>query len=115
MVALVFGCVLFIALVFVVWFFCSSFLNKLVLSDSSWSSVYECGFFSSVVNLNCFSVTYFFLLVVFVIFDLEVSLLLNMPMQGLLYNNFFYYYFFLFIVLFTYLIEVFTGYVRWFY
>uniref|UniRef100_A0A0R3WYD2 Cytochrome c oxidase subunit 1 n=1 Tax=Hydatigena taeniaeformis TaxID=6205 RepID=A0A0R3WYD2_HYDTA len=40
------------------------------------------------MKLKCFRFTYFDLLVVFVIFDLEISLLLNMPTQGLMYWSF---------------------------
>lgn len=51
----------------------------------------------------------------FVIFDLEISLLLNMPSQGLLFFNFGYYYLFLVFLLIGYVFELFSGYVCWLY
>nr|QSV08837.1 NADH dehydrogenase subunit 3 [Taenia hydatigena]QSV08849.1 NADH dehydrogenase subunit 3 [Taenia hydatigena]QSV08861.1 NADH dehydrogenase subunit 3 [Taenia hydatigena]QSV08873.1 NADH dehydrogenase subunit 3 [Taenia hydatigena]QSV08885.1 NADH dehydrogenase subunit 3 [Taenia hydatigena] len=115
MIALLFGVVVLFMLIGVIYFFCSSVLNNVVNFGCSWGSVYECGFFSSVLNLNCFSFTYFFLLVMFVVFDLEISLLLNMFGQGLLFYNFFYYYFFLVILFLGFIVELFSGYVRWLY
>nr|YP_010853276.1 NADH dehydrogenase subunit 3 [Metorchis bilis]WGM81695.1 NADH dehydrogenase subunit 3 [Metorchis bilis] len=78
-----------------------------------WVSSFECGFLSQGVVENYFSYTYFFLLVFFVIFDLEVSLLLNMPFQGMLFKNFSYYVFFLFILSLGFGVEVNKGYVNW--
>lgn len=78
-----------------------------------WASPYECGFRASSLRFKCFSFTYFSLLVFFVIFDLEISLLLNMPEQGLLYNKFYYYFFFISILVVGFLLELFLGYVRW--
>nr|UEC44180.1 NADH dehydrogenase subunit 3 [Taenia caixuepengi] len=115
MIALVFGASLFIVLLLVIYFFSSSVLNKLLCSNTSWGSAYECGFFSSINSLNHFSFTYFSLLVVFVIFDLEVSLLLNMPTQGVLYESFVFYYFFIIVLFVSYIVEVFSGYIRWLY
>lgn len=79
----------------------------------SWVSSFECGFVSSPVVENYFSSTYFILLVFFVVFDLEVSLLLNLPLQGVLYKNFFCYSFFLFLLFVGFGFEVFKGYVDW--
>ncbi|PWS21451.1 hypothetical protein DKP78_23505, partial [Enterococcus faecium] len=45
----------------------------------SWLSCFECGFLSGRIVECYFSYTYFILLVFFVVFDLEVSLLLNIP------------------------------------
>nr|YP_007375119.1 NADH dehydrogenase subunit 3 [Taenia martis]BAM76216.1 NADH dehydrogenase subunit 3 [Taenia martis] len=115
MLGLFYVMLVFLILFVVIYFFTSMVLNSLSDIGLSWGSSYECGFFSSVLNLNCFSYTYFFLLVLFVIFDLEISLLLNMPTQGLLFCNFFYYYFFLLILLFGYLVELLFGYVCWSY
>nr|BAP10833.1 NADH dehydrogenase subunit 3 [Taenia sp. MPM<JPN>:20922] len=115
MILVLFSMVLFFVLCYVIYFFCSGLLNKIVSVDFGWGSSYECGFFSSVLNLNCFSFTYFFLLVMFVIFDLEISLLLNMPTQGLLFYNFSYYYLFLILLLIGFVFELFSGYVRWLY
>nr|AEY84584.1 NADH dehydrogenase subunit 3 [Didymobothrium rudolphii]QXU59568.1 NADH dehydrogenase subunit 3 [Didymobothrium rudolphii] len=108
-ILIVFGALLSIILFFTLGFFNKS-LSGCVLS---WASPYECGFNAGYLNFNNFSFTYFSLLVFFVVFDLEISLLLNMPLQGGLYNNFFYYYVFLVILSSGFLIELYSGYVRW--
>nr|NP_114380.1 NADH dehydrogenase subunit 3 [Hymenolepis diminuta]AAK51340.1 NADH dehydrogenase subunit 3 [Hymenolepis diminuta]BAV82498.1 NADH dehydrogenase subunit 3 [Hymenolepis diminuta] len=113
MLSLLFGFVIFICLFLVIYFFSSSLFNKGCLVVVSWASPYECGFSPSSLSFNCFSFTYFSLLVFFVIFDLEISLLLNMPEQGILFNNFYYYYVFLLILGVGFLLEVLMGYVRW--
>nr|WPK96124.1 NADH dehydrogenase subunit 3 [Paranoplocephala sp. 2 MG-2023] len=106
---------IFLLLFIVICFFSSGVFNKLVLSGLYWASPYECGFSSNSLSFNNFSFTYFSLLVFFVIFDLEISLLLNMSEQGLLVNNFFFYYLFLIILLIGFFLEVMLGYVRWSY
>nr|WPK96126.1 NADH dehydrogenase subunit 3 [Paranoplocephala sp. 4 MG-2023]WPK96127.1 NADH dehydrogenase subunit 3 [Paranoplocephala sp. 4 MG-2023] len=111
-----FTCFIIFSLLFIsIYFFSSGLFNKLMSSGLSWASAYECGFSSNSLSFNNFSFTYFSLLVFFVIFDLEISLLLNMPEQGLLLENFFYYYFFLVILLIGFFLEVMLGYVRWSY
>nr|YP_001218763.1 NADH dehydrogenase subunit 3 [Echinococcus oligarthrus]BAF56517.1 NADH dehydrogenase subunit 3 [Echinococcus oligarthrus] len=115
MVVLFFVFFVFFLVCCVIYFFNFGFLNKLGVFGFEWGSSYECGFFSVMVSLDCFSFTYFSLLVVFVIFDLEISLLLNMPFQGVLFGNFWYYYFFLLVVFFGFIVELFSGYVRWAY
>nr|AVN67104.1 NADH dehydrogenase subunit 3 [Dipylidium caninum]UKT60701.1 NADH dehydrogenase subunit 3 [Dipylidium caninum] len=102
-----------VLLFFVVYFFTCSLFNDNALVLISWASSYECGFVSNSLGFNNFSFTYFSLLVFFVIFDLEISLLLNMPEQGLLFYNFIYYYIFLFMLVVSFLAEVMFGYVRW--
>nr|QXU59700.1 NADH dehydrogenase subunit 3 [Duthiersia expansa] len=113
MLAFFYGVSIFFLLFGAIYFFTSGVFNKMGGVNISWSSPYECGFCSSSLSLNCFSFTYFSLLVFFVIFDLEISLLLNMSEQGILYSNFFYYFVFLIVLSFGYLYEVFKGYVRW--
>nr|WCH58148.1 NADH dehydrogenase subunit 3 [Holostephanus sp. FJ-2023] len=78
-----------------------------------WVSPFECGFLGSVLTENVFSYTYFVLLVFFVIFDLEVSLLLNLPYQGILFKNFGFYLFFLVLLSIGYGVELGSGYVSW--
>nr|AKG49771.1 NADH dehydrogenase subunit 3 [Ogmocotyle sp. JM-2015] len=78
-----------------------------------WVSSYECGFLSQRVVENYFSYTYFVLLVFFVVFDLEISLLLNFPLQGMLYKNLGYYVFFLVSVRVGFGVEINKGYVGW--
>nr|UFQ88427.1 NADH dehydrogenase subunit 3 [Rhinebothrium sp. LRP 10396] len=113
MLVLLFGGLIFFLLFFTICFFTSGLFNKVYSSISSWASPYECGFVSSSLSFNCFSITYFSLLVFFVVFDLEISLLLNLPEQGLLYSNFIYYYTFLVILAIGFLGEIGLGYVRW--
>nr|UFQ88343.1 NADH dehydrogenase subunit 3 [Rhinebothrium sp. LRP 10392]UFQ88355.1 NADH dehydrogenase subunit 3 [Rhinebothrium megacanthophallus] len=113
MLSLLYGGLIFFFLFIVIGFFTSGLFNKSERSSISWSSPYECGFTSSSLSFNCFSFTYFSLLVFFVVFDLEISLLLNLPEQGLLYNNFFYYFIFLLILSAGFICEVLLGYVRW--
>lgn len=76
----------------------------------SWVSPFECGFLSHSVTEKYFSYTYFVLLVFFVIFDLEISLLLNIPFQGVLYKNFFCYGLFLILLSIGFGVEVHKGY-----
>nr|YP_009689728.1 NADH dehydrogenase subunit 3 [Anindobothrium anacolum]QEF29877.1 NADH dehydrogenase subunit 3 [Anindobothrium anacolum] len=113
MLVLVYCLLVFSALFLLISFFTSSLFNKNSQVVSYWSSPYECGFISSSLSFNCFSFTYFCLLVFFVVFDLEISLLLNLPEQGLLYNNFFYYFLFLLILSLGFICEIVLGYVRW--
>nr|QAY80536.1 NADH dehydrogenase subunit 3 [Paragonimus kellicotti] len=79
----------------------------------SWVSSFECGFVSQRVVEDYFSHTYFVLLVFFVVFDLEISLLLNMPLQGVLYKNLGFYVFFLLLLAFGFGAEVYKGYAEW--
>nr|UFQ89063.1 NADH dehydrogenase subunit 3 [Rhodobothrium cf. paucitesticulare DJM-2021]UFQ89111.1 NADH dehydrogenase subunit 3 [Rhodobothrium cf. paucitesticulare DJM-2021] len=113
MLVLLYGFLVFSILFFIIGFFTSGIFNKSVNAVISWSSPYECGFPSNSLSFNCFSFTYFSLLVFFVVFDLEISLLLNLPEQGILFNNFFYYFCFLFILTIGFLFEIALGYVRW--
>ena len=48
----------------------------------------------------------------FVVFDLEVSLLLNIPYQEELYKKLGYYLFFLFILSIGFSVEIYKGYVK---
>nr|YP_009441001.1 NADH dehydrogenase subunit 3 [Moniezia expansa]AOY40441.1 NADH dehydrogenase subunit 3 [Moniezia expansa] len=113
MILMMCSIVIFCSLFFIICFFVSWLFNKNVVEYVSWGSPYECGFSSNSLSLNCFSFTCFSLLVFFVIFDLEISLLLNMPEQGLLFANFYFYYSFLFILFVGFCLEVVMGYVRW--
>uniref|UniRef100_A0AAU7YQV8 NADH-ubiquinone oxidoreductase chain 3 n=1 Tax=Scaphanocephalus sp. TaxID=3050632 RepID=A0AAU7YQV8_9TREM len=79
----------------------------------SWVSTFECGFLSQRLVENYFSYTYFVLMVFFVVFDLEISLLLNMPLQGVLYKNMSYYLFFVFLLAAGFGVEINKGYVEW--
>nr|UFQ88367.1 NADH dehydrogenase subunit 3 [Caulobothrium sp. LRP 10376] len=113
MIVLFYSALVFLCLFLVIIFFTSGIFNKSDQVVNSWSSPYECGFCSNSLSFNCFSFTYFSLLVFFVVFDLEISLLLNLPEQGLLFGNFIYYFSFLLILVFGFLSETIMGYVRW--
>nr|QYC97741.1 NADH dehydrogenase subunit 3 [Diplostomoidea sp. MSB para 30071] len=78
-----------------------------------WVSPFECGFLGNVLVENVFSYTYFVLLVFFVVFDLEVSLLINIPYQGVMFKNFLFFFIFLFFLVVGYMFEVSKGYVSW--
>lgn len=108
-----YSALVFVVLLCIICFFTSSLFKKGGRVVSSWSSPYECGFCSKSLSFDCFSFTYFSLLVFFVVFDLEISLLLKLPEQGLLYNKFVYYFLFLIILVFGFLFEIMFGYVRW--
>nr|BBJ70609.1 NADH dehydrogenase subunit 3 [Benedenia seriolae]BBJ70621.1 NADH dehydrogenase subunit 3 [Benedenia seriolae]BBJ70633.1 NADH dehydrogenase subunit 3 [Benedenia seriolae]BBJ70645.1 NADH dehydrogenase subunit 3 [Benedenia seriolae]BBJ70657.1 NADH dehydrogenase subunit 3 [Benedenia seriolae] len=86
----------------------SYYHNQLV-----WSSSFECGFSGHCININNFSVSFFVLLVFFVVFDLEISLLLNLPLQPCLFKNFFFYLFFIILISIGYLLEIGKGFVNW--
>nr|AEY84625.1 NADH dehydrogenase subunit 3 [Tetrabothrius erostris] len=108
-----YGFIIFLVLLIVIWFFNSGVLNNFITNYTSWASPYECGFSPMSLSFNFFSFTYFSLLVFFVVFDLEISLLLNMPDQGVLFSNFYYYMFFLLVLSLSFIGEVLMGYVRW--
>nr|YP_009445128.1 NADH dehydrogenase subunit 3 [Trichobilharzia szidati]ATV95732.1 NADH dehydrogenase subunit 3 [Trichobilharzia szidati] len=81
--------------------------------DRVWISSFECGFISQGFGENLFSYTFLNLLVIFVVFDLEISLLLNLPFQGVWYDNYYCYLFFIFLVVVGYSFELEKGYVEW--
>nr|AEY84590.1 NADH dehydrogenase subunit 3 [Echinobothrium harfordi] len=109
----IFGVITAICLISVILAGVLGIYNKNSNAVINWASPYECGFSSNSLSLDSFSFTYFSLLVFFVVFDLEISLLLNLPEQGYLYSNFFFYFSFLLILSLGFVIEVFFGYVRW--
>nr|YP_009164292.1 NADH dehydrogenase subunit 3 [Gastrothylax crumenifer]AIU44448.1 NADH dehydrogenase subunit 3 [Gastrothylax crumenifer] len=103
---------------------CISWNISCFLWNVEWSSVeglrcwvmsYECGFMSQQLVVNYFSYTCFILLVFFVVRDLEISLLLNLPLQGSLYKNLMYYLFLLVLLCFGYAMDVYKGYALWAY
>nr|AFH27168.1 NADH dehydrogenase subunit 3 [Breviscolex orientalis] len=104
--------------VILVWFLviggvCSWVWSRLIACSSSWASPYECGFIASSPKFDSFSFTYLSLLVFFVVFDLEISLLLNLPERVVGFSSFYYYFLFLVVLSLGFLSEFFWGYVRW--
>nr|YP_006460029.1 NADH dehydrogenase subunit 3 [Tetrancistrum nebulosi]ADN44062.1 NADH dehydrogenase subunit 3 [Tetrancistrum nebulosi] len=80
---------------------------------SVWVSSFECGFVSHCVKVNSFGSGFFILLVFFVLFDLEVSLLLNCVFQEEFFKNLVYYTLFILVVSVGFMIEVHSGFVSW--
>nr|QRW36520.1 NADH dehydrogenase subunit 3 [Schistosoma haematobium] len=80
---------------------------------SEWYSSFECGFLGHGLNENFFSFSYLNLLILFVVFDLEISLLLNIVYDGIWYYTFWCYFFFFFLFFFGYMVELKLGYVSW--
>uniref|UniRef100_A0AAU7N3P2 NADH-ubiquinone oxidoreductase chain 3 n=1 Tax=Dollfustrema vaneyi TaxID=438518 RepID=A0AAU7N3P2_9TREM len=112
------GVIIFLFLLLLISFYHTSLWNYDWLSlncvnPRCWVSTFECGFCSGRSNESYFSYTYFILLVFFVVFDLEISLLLNLPYEFCLYKNVFYFLLFLFALCVGYGAEVYSGYVRW--
>jgi NADH:ubiquinone oxidoreductase subunit 3 (subunit A) len=103
---------LFLVLCLVIGLGCCFSFGRGTKPVSCWSRPYECGFLSCSRRFDSFGFSYFSLLVFFVIFDLEVSLLLNMPGQGLLFDNYWFYLLFLLILSLGFLSEVVWGYVQ---
>nr|AFI44236.1 NADH dehydrogenase subunit 3 [Schistosoma japonicum] len=83
------------------------------IGRGNWVDSFECGFMTHGFSENFFSFSYLNLLVFFVIFDLEISLLLNVPFGGVWYNSFFCYMVFMVMILIMYIIEVYYGFVTW--
>nr|QZR92110.1 NADH dehydrogenase subunit 3 [Cichlidogyrus casuarinus] len=103
-------------LVFLVGFYQSNLFSGIGSTGYSvnvWGSSFECGFIGHAVKINNFSVGFFLLLVFFVLFDLEVSLLLNVAYQYEFINNLFYYVVFVFLLSVGLFLEVCFGYVNW--
>nr|AET11729.1 NADH dehydrogenase subunit 3 [Khawia baltica] len=113
MVLLVGLVVVFFVLVVLILGWCSGILSGDCSSGSSWASPYECGFIPSSMSFDSFGFSYMSLLVFFVVFDLEISLLLNMPEQDILFHSFVYYLLFIVILSVGFLFEAIMGYVRW--
>nr|QIQ48857.1 NADH dehydrogenase subunit 3 [Schistosoma spindale] len=83
------------------------------LNTMEWYSSFECGFLNHGLNENFFSFSYLNLLIFFVVFDLEISLLLNIVYDGVWYYTFWCNFFFFFFVFFGYIVELNLGYIKW--
>nr|AFH27192.1 NADH dehydrogenase subunit 3 [Lytocestus indicus] len=113
MIFLVSAVLVFVVLSLVILGGISSFLAQLSVASCYWSSPYECGFSASSLSFDSFSFSYFCLMVFFVVFDLEISLLLNMPEQGVYWGSFVFYLTFIGLLSLGFVIEVWNGDVRW--
>nr|AET11724.1 NADH dehydrogenase subunit 3 [Khawia sinensis] len=105
--------VIFGGLVAVILSSCSFVVSRTLSSLGGWASPYECGFIPASSSFDSFSFTYFTLLIFFVVFDLEISLLLNMPEQAAVWGGFYSYIFFLLLLVGGFFVEAVAGYVRW--
>nr|AET11727.1 NADH dehydrogenase subunit 3 [Khawia saurogobii] len=104
---------IFTCLVVVILSSCSFIVSRTLPSLVPWASPYECGFIPASSSFDSFSFTYFTLLIFFVVFDLEISLLLTMPEQAAIWGGFYSYIIFLFLLAGGFFIEAVAGYVRW--
>nr|ADZ23673.1 NADH dehydrogenase subunit 3 [Schistosoma incognitum]BAN57361.1 NADH dehydrogenase subunit 3 [Schistosoma incognitum] len=118
------SCVVVVLMILLSILFCMwgyhSFMTGSESSDGSrcsglgdWFSSFECGFLGQGFSENFFSFSYINLLVLFVVFDLEVSLLLNVIYDGVWFYTFWCYFFFLLLVSLGYVAEVILGYTGW--
>lgn len=78
-----------------------------------WIRSFECGFVGHGYREKVFSYTFLNLMVIFIIFDLEVSLLLKIPFYSEWFDSYFLYVLFILIVGVGYLVELEKGYARW--
>nr|AFD18200.1 NADH dehydrogenase subunit 3 [Cichlidogyrus sclerosus]WRY69024.1 NADH dehydrogenase subunit 3 [Cichlidogyrus sclerosus] len=110
------GLFFWLILACLIGFYQSSFFSGINLSGYSvnvWSSSFECGFIGHSIKINNFGVGFFLLLVFFVLFDLEISLLLNAAYQFEFYENLVFYGLFVGALAFGFFVEVCFGYVGW--
>nr|UKQ56146.1 NADH dehydrogenase subunit 3 [Gyrodactylus sp. FZ-2021] len=106
--------ILFFMLFAVIYIFHLFFWNNsLEAICNVWVSSFECGFLSYSSPYSSFTNGFISFLVLFVLFDLEVSLFLNFCFNLSLYNTFFFYYIFLFILCIGFTFEVLSGSVKW--
>nr|AFE02900.1 NADH dehyrdogenase subunit 3 [Schistosoma incognitum] len=118
------SCVIVVLMILLLILLCiSSYFSPMTGSESfdgsryedlsDWFSSFECGFLGQGFSENFFSFAYVNLLVLFVVFDLEVSLLLNVIYDGVWFYTFWCYFFFLLLVTIGYIGEVILGYTSW--
>nr|YP_009092178.1 NADH dehydrogenase subunit 3 [Dicrocoelium chinensis]AHG06503.1 NADH dehydrogenase subunit 3 [Dicrocoelium chinensis] len=79
----------FLFLVLCIYFSFLCHVDRSISNSSArvWISVYECGYMLGRHIYNKFGDTYLNLLVFYVIFDVEVSLVLNIPLEGVWYKS----------------------------
>nr|YP_009054577.1 NADH dehydrogenase subunit 3 [Paragyrodactylus variegatus]AIK25765.1 NADH dehydrogenase subunit 3 [Paragyrodactylus variegatus] len=105
---------LFIILFILIYTFHSSLWNSSIDNICNiWVSPFECGFLSYSSPYSSFTFGFVSFLVLFVLFDLEVSLFLNFCFNLSYYNNFFYYYIFLLVLCVGFTFELLSGSVKW--
>lgn len=85
------------------------FISFFFLKGGEKSSSFECGFVNLSDIRNSFSVQFFLFTLIFLVFDIEVSFLLPIP---ILYYTFFYSYFCIFFFLFVLMVGFFYEYLK---
>lgn len=116
MVVMISGFLVFFVLVFLVVFYYCLFWDFYWCFNGKvrcWVRRFECGFVSQRFSEDYFRVSFFLLLVFFVVFDLEVSLLLKVPFEGFLFKNLVSYFIFVVCLVFGYVYEIESGFVTW--
>nr|YP_009504429.1 NADH dehydrogenase subunit 3 [Gyrodactylus nyanzae]AWW03130.1 NADH dehydrogenase subunit 3 [Gyrodactylus nyanzae] len=111
----IFSCfLLFFLIVLLIHYYHSYNWNNTIDSiDKVWISPFECGFLNYSSPYSSFTYGFISFLIIFVLFDLEVSLFINFCYSINVYSNFFYYYLFLFVLCLGYCLEVLMGIINW--
>nr|AWW03142.1 NADH dehydrogenase subunit 3 [Cichlidogyrus mbirizei] len=110
------GVIFWCLLVALILFYQSNFFSSINNSGYSvnvWCSSFECGFIGHSVKINNFGIGFFLILVFFVLFDLEISLLLNVAFQNEFFSNGLYYAGFVIVLAVGFFVEVCFGYIGW--
>lgn len=113
LLTVIFSVLLLVGLVHYSVFGVKHFKGNRYSNISEWYSRFECGFLGHGLNEKFFSFSYLNLLILFVIFDLEISLLLNIVYDGIWYYTFWCYFFFFFFLVVGYVVELKLGYIKW--
>nr|YP_009309698.1 NADH dehydrogenase subunit 3 [Gyrodactylus parvae]AKP19685.1 NADH dehydrogenase subunit 3 [Gyrodactylus parvae] len=87
--------------------------NTLTSIDNVWVSSFECGFLNFSSAYSSFTYGFIFFLVVFVLFDLEVSLLVNFCFNISYIDNFIFYYLFIIGLCLGFTFELLSGSLKW--
>nr|YP_009572232.1 NADH dehydrogenase subunit 3 [Gyrodactylus gurleyi]AMZ79745.1 NADH dehydrogenase subunit 3 [Gyrodactylus gurleyi] len=81
--------------------------------DNVWVSSFECGFLNFSSAYSSFTYGFIFFLVVFVLFDLEVSMLANFCFNLSSIDNFLFYYLFILVLCLGFTFELLSGSLKW--
>lgn len=84
-----------VGLIFVLLFYIINFIISIKGDNKNKNNAFECGFVSVGLIQNSFSIHFFIIILIFVIFDLEIVIFL-----GILISDFFRFYSFFLIIIF---------------
>nr|AKP19673.1 NADH dehydrogenase subunit 3 [Gyrodactylus sp. FY-2015] len=87
--------------------------NSLTSINNVWISSFECGFLNFSSAYSSFTYGFIFFLVVFVLFDLEVSMLINFCFSINFIDNFLFYYLFIVVLCIGFTFELLSGSLKW--